>query len=83
MVGLPPCNISVGVISGPNVLLKDKSLSYQDSKSRARACNEDVNKKIKKKSYKNKDKTPLAVKISAGILLLASVFVFLKYKIKK
>lgn len=83
MSGLVPCVITPKVVSGPNIRLQDKTVSREESHARIRACQEEVGHAIKRKSYKNKEKTPLAVKIAAGIMLMVAVIGFLKYKLKK
>ena len=83
MSALVPCVITQTAVSGPTVSLQDKRISREESHARIRACQEEIGHEIKRKSYKNKDKTPIAVKVGAGILLLAAFFGFLKYKLKK
>lgn len=83
MSTLVPCVITQTTVNGPSVRLRDKTVSREESQNRIRACQEEIGHAVKRKSYKNKDKTPLAVKVAAGIMLLVALLGFLKYKFKK
>ena len=82
-MALAPCTISSIVVSGPTNQLSEKKVLRHETSSRIRACNEEINREVKNKSYLNQDKTPTAVKVTAGTLLLVGVWKFLKNKFKK
>ena len=83
MTSLVPCTINSSVVSGPNIRLKDKTVSKEEARMRIRACQHEVGHEIKKNSYKNKEKTPNSVKVISGIGVLVTVIAILKNKIKK
>ena len=80
-MGMAPCLITHKVVSGPSAELKDKNIERSESERRIRMCTAEVNKEIRQKN--SREKTPLSVKISGGILFLFALWGLLKYKFKK
>lgn len=82
-LSLPPCTINTSVVSGPSGRLDSVSLDYQVAKQRTRKQEHAIHAQVQKRSYKNKDKTPTAVKVVSGIAVFAGVLYYLKNKFKK
>lgn len=80
---MQPCTINTTVVSGPSVKLKEKQISRQECQARLHAYENEISLDIKKNKNKGKEKTPLAVKIGAGITALAGLLLYLKIKFKK
>lgn len=80
---LLPCTLNVPAVSGPSGRLDNTSVSYQNTKSRIRACDSQIHAQVQKRGYKNHDKTPTTIKVCGGIALLAGVIYYIKTKFKK
>ena len=82
-LSLPPCTVNTSIVSGPTGRLDSISLDYQATKARVRSYDNAIHAQVQKRSYKNKDKTPTAVKVVSGIAVLAGVLYYIKNKFKK
>jgi hypothetical protein len=80
---IQPCTINPGIVTGPNNKLREKTISRQECQARLHAHENEIRHEIKKNKNKSKEKTPLAVKIGAGIVGITTLLAFLKYKFKK
>ena len=80
---IQPCTINASVATGPNAKLREKVISRQECQARLHAHEDEIRCDIKKNKNKGKEKTPLAVKIGAGIAAVVALLAFLRFKFKK
>ncbi len=83
MEPIKPSIVKPFVVSGPEVKLYPNNIRSEDAKRRMRDMENNIRMTLESRKYKNRDKTPAAVKAAGAGILLTVLIGFLKLRLKK